>query len=133
MPVYQRKGKWEIRLQIKGQKYYRQVPEARNKPQARVAEAHLLKEIYEGRYGREGGELGATDFVKFCREVYLPTAEQRLKDAAHVRRTVETLCRHFRGKRLKDITPMLIESYKRTRLAGNSRLCRPRHPATVKG
>jgi hypothetical protein len=49
MGVYKRKGKWEVRLQMKGVRYYRQVPEAHNKGQALVAEATLRKEIYEGR------------------------------------------------------------------------------------
>jgi integrase len=132
MPIYFRNARWEIRLQFKGQKYYRQLPEAKNKAQAKVAEAHLLTEIYEGRYGREGQEIGATDFVKFARDVYLPTAQRQLKDPAKVTHVVATLCRYFRGKRLKDIKPMLIEGYKRHRLAGDSQLGRPRHPATVK-
>jgi integrase len=131
--VYKRNGKWEVRLQIRGRKYYRHVPEAANKAQALVAEATLRKEVYEGRYGRDGQEFGATDFVRFVREVFLPSARDRLRDAHHVEYVSEVLCRHFRGRRLKDITAMLIEGYKRARLAGNSRLGRPRHPATVKG
>jgi hypothetical protein len=114
-------------------KYYRQVPEALNKEQARVAEATLRKGIYEGRYGCDGQEVGATDFVKFVREVFLPSAHDRLKDTHHVDYVSEVLCRHFSGKRLKDTTSMLIEGYKRRRLSGNSRLGRPRHPVTVKG
>ena len=34
---------------------------------------------------------------------------------------------------VQDITPMLVEGYKRKRLAGNSRLGRPRLPVTVRG
>jgi integrase len=133
MGVYKRQGKWEIRLTVRGQKYYRQVPEAANKEQAKVAEASLRKEIFEGRYGRDGHEIGSTDFAKFVREVFLPSARDRLKDVHHVEYVAEALARHFRGKRLKDITPMLIEGYKRTRLSGNSQQGRPRHAATVKG
>jgi integrase len=132
MAVYKRGIKWEIRLQIKGQKYYRQVPEAQNKAQALVAEAQLRKEIYEGRYGRDGQEIGATDFVKFCKEVFLPIALERLKSPDFVNNTVRTFCQHFRGRRLKDITPMLIEGFKRQRLTSISRHGRKRHPATVK-
>lgn len=133
MAVYKRGSKWEVRLQIKGQKYYRQVPEAQNKAQALVAEAQLRREIYEGRYGRDGQEIGATDFVKFCQEVFLPTAVERLKSPTFVNNTVRMFCQHFRGKRLKDITPMLIEGFKRQRLNSISRHGRQRHPATVKG
>jgi integrase len=131
--VYKRRGKWEVRLQIRGVKYYRQVPEAQTKEQARVAEATLRKEIFEGRYGKDGREVGSTDFVKFVREVFLPSAWDRLRDTHHVDYVSEALCRHFRGKRLKDITPMLVEGYRRKRLSGNSRLGRPRLPVTVRG
>ena len=119
-------------MQVRGVKYYRQVPEAHTKEQARVAEATLRKEIFEGRYGRDGQEIGSTDFVKFVREVFLPSAHGRLKDTHQVDYVSEVLCRHFRGKRLKDITPMLIERYKRQRLTGNSKQGRPRHAVTVK-
>lgn len=133
MGVYKRRGRWEIRLTVRGQKYYRGLPEAATKAQALVAEATLRKEIYEGRYGRDGREIGSTDFAKFVREVFLPSARDRLKDVHHVEYVTEVLTRHFRGKRLKDITPMLIEGYKRKRLSGDSRQGRPRHAATVKG
>lgn len=133
MAVYKRGSKWEIRLQVKGQKYYRQVPEAQNKAQALVAEAQLRREIYEGRYGRDGQEIGATDFVKFCQEVFLPIALERIKSPVFISNTVRTLCQHFKGRRLKDITPMLIEGFKRQRLSSISRHGRKRHPATVKG
>lgn len=132
MAVYKRGSKWEIRLQVKGQKYYRQVPEAQNKSQALVAEAQLRKEIYEGRYGRDGQEIGSTDFAKFAKEVFLPTATENLKCPAFVESTIRTLCQYFKGKRLKDIKPMLVEGFKRQRLTSLSRHNRMRHPATVK-
>lgn len=72
MGVYKRKdsNRWEIRLQIRGVKYHRSEPEAQNKQQALIAEATLRREIYEGRYGRDGQEIGSTNFVKFCKEVF---------------------------------------------------------------
>ena len=134
MGVYKRKdtGVWEIKLQIKGQKYYRSVPEAQNKGQARIAEAVLRKEIYEGRYGRDGQEIGSTDFVKFCKEVYLPSIKDRLRQWACREYTVEMLCTYFRGRRLRDITPMLIEGFRRKRLSENTQYNRLRKPCTVK-
>lgn len=132
MPVYQRQkgGKWEIRLQIKGRKYYEQVPEAQNKEQAKVAEAQLRQKIYEGKYGREAG---TTDFKDFAERVYLPSVQDRVKHPEKAKYTTRILCDYFKGKKLRDITPMLIEGFKRQRLTANSLRGHSRHPATVKG
>jgi integrase/recombinase XerD len=134
MGVYKRKdtNRWEIRLQIRGVKYHRSVPEAQNKQQALIAEATLRREIYEGRYGRDGEEIGSTDFVKFCKEVYLPSIKDRLRQWKTREYTVEMLCAYFRGKRLKDITPMLIEGFRRKRLSERTQYKRLRKPCTVK-
>lgn len=134
MGVYKRKdtARWEIRLQIRGVKYHRSVPEAQNKQQALIAEATLRREIYEGRYGRDGQEIGSTDFVKFCKEVYLPSIKDRLRQWKTREYTVEMLCFYFRGKRLRDITPMLIEGFRRKRLSEHTQYKRARKPCTVK-
>ncbi|MBA2731570.1 MAG: site-specific integrase [Acidobacteria bacterium] len=134
MGVYKRKdtARWEIRLQIRGVKYHRSVPEAQNKQQALIAEATLRREIYEGRYGRDGQEIGSTDFVKFCKEVYLPSTKDRLRQWKARAYTVEMLCAYFRGRRLRDITPMLIEGFRRKRLSENTQYKRRRLPCTVK-
>jgi site-specific recombinase XerD len=123
----------DMTVQMRGVKYYRQVPEAQNEIDAKVAEATLIREIYEGRYGKEGKEIGATDFVKYCKEVYKPTVQTYLKNWKHECYNVDTLCRYFRGERLKDITRMEVEKYRKRRLAGDSKRGRPRKPITVKG
>lgn len=134
MSVYKRKktGTWEFRKTIRGVKYYRSLPEAQNRPQAEVAAAQILREIYEGRYGKEGHEIGSTDFIKFCREVYLPDIKERLRQAKNHTYKVETLCRYFKGKKLKDITLIAIQGYRRKRLAEDSHFKRPRQASTVK-
>ncbi len=133
MGVYKRKGKWEVRLQMKGAKYYRQVPEAHNKGQALLAEATLRKEIYEGRYGKEGGEIGTTDFKEFCERVYLPDIKNRLRQWKNEDYKVVTLCRFFAGKRFRDITPMVVQSYKRQRLSVETQHKGKRKASTVRG
>jgi integrase len=134
MGVYKRKdtGRWEVRLQIRGVRYHRSVPEAQNKQQALIAEATLRREVYEGRYGRDGQEIGSTDFVKFSKEVYLPSIKDRLRQWKTREYTVEMLCAYFRGKKLKDITPMLIEGFRRKRLSEKTQYGRLRKPCTVK-
>ena len=134
MGVYKRKdtGRWEIRLQIRGVKYRRAVPEALNKQMALDAEATLRREIYEGRYGQKGEEIGSTNFVEFCEQIFLPSIKDRLKQWKNEEYKVRILCVFFKGKRLKDIKPMLIESYRRKRLAEYTSRGRLRHPSAVK-
>lgn len=129
MGVYKRKGKWEVRFTIKGEKHYRQLPEATNKAQAVIAEANMRKEVYEGTWGKE---VGAEDFTAFCEETYLPHLKGHAKTYDNIKYKVDVLCRHFAGRRLKDITQLAVEGYKRARLTGNSQLGRPRKPVTVK-
>src|SRR5919206_1934162 len=109
MGVYKRKGKWEIRFTIKGKAYYRQVAEAQNKAEALVAEATMRREVYEGRYGKEGGADGAADFATFCRKQFLPAAQARVQNQKVLGYFAELLCRHFKGRTFAEITPLAVE------------------------
>jgi integrase len=115
MGVYRREGKWEVRLQIRGVKYYRRVPEAQTKAQAQVAEASLRLEIFEGRYGKEAEEVGAHDFADFARRFYLPHKRDIVSALTyrHEGYKVKALCEHFAGKRLRDVSQLAIEGYRR--------------------
>lgn len=134
MGVYKRKGKWEVRLQIRGVKYYRQVPEAANKAQAQVAEANLRLEIYEGRYGKAGEEVGAHDFVDFARRLFLPHKKDIVTPLTYKSDLyrVNVLCEHFKGKSLRDVSQLAIESFRRRLLTSPSQYGRGVTPATAK-
>lgn len=121
MGVYRRKRKdgtvlWEFRQTIRGVKYYESIPEASSKLQANVAASQILRSIYEGKYGKEGGEIGAYDFVKFVKEVYLPHAQGHLRRPDQAEYKCSPLINFFRGKRLRDITLIEIEKFRRSRL-----------------
>lgn len=134
MGVYKRKGKWEVRLQIRGVKHYRQVPEAQNKAQAQLAEAVLRQEIYEGRYGKDGREIGAHDFADFARRFYLPHKKDvvtPLTFKCDLYR-VNVLCQYFKGKRLKDISQFAVEGFRRYLLSKPTQYKRPAQPSTAK-
>jgi integrase len=121
MGLYKRKRKdgsylYEFRKTIRGVKYYEAIPEAKTKLQAQVAEADILRRIYEGRYGREGGEIGAYDFVKFVEDIYLPHAKGHLRLPEQAAYKCQPLINFFRGKRLRDITLIEVEKFRRSRL-----------------
>jgi integrase len=132
--VYQRPdtGTWEFRKTIRGRKYYESIPEAQSKLEAEVAAATILKKIYEGKYGREGGEIGAYDFCKFCDVVYLPHARGHLRQPAQAEVKVRILKSFFRGRRLREITLIEIEKYRRWRYSRDTNRKRPPCGATVR-
>lgn len=149
MGVYRRKRRdgtylYEFRQTIRGVKYYESIPEARTKLQADVAAAQILKSIYEGKYGKEGGEIGAYDFAKFVDDVYLPHAKGHVRQYHQTAYKCGILKDAFRGKRLRDITLLEVEKFRRHRLAGTlpvrasaedrrrRRCLRPARPVTVK-
>jgi integrase len=134
MGVYKRNGKWEVRLQLRGQRYYRQIPEAQNKAQAQLAEAVLRKEIYEGRYGKDGQEIGSHDFADFARCFYLPHKKDAVSPLTykHDLYRVNVLCEYFKGKRLKDVSQLAVEGFRRRLLTRPSQYKRPVTPATAK-
>jgi integrase len=131
MAVYKRKetGRWFVKFMLKGVCYRRYVPEARNKAQAQTVEAQMRQEIYEGRHGREAGAMA---FEKFVREVYRPHAEAHLKGWHGISYKLDMLCRVFKGKALRELSPMLIEGWARRRLQETTIRKHTRHPATMK-
>lgn len=132
MGVYKRKGKWEIRFTIRGKPYYRQVPEAQSKAEAQVAEATMRREVFEGRYGKEGGASTTADFVTFCREQFLPAALARVKHAQFISYSAGLLCRHFQGRTFAEITPLVVEQFRRRMLAQKSMRGKLYKPVTVR-
>src|SRR3989440_476717 len=96
--------------------------------------ATILKKIFEGKYGKEGGDLGADDFSKFCEDVYLPHAKDHLAPTTYsqVEGRIKSLKAFFRGKTLKEVTLIEIGKYRRARYAKNTRRGRPPCGATVK-
>lgn len=132
MGVYKRKGKWEVRFTIKGQPYYRQVPEARTKAEALVAEASMRREVFEGRYGREGGATGAADFVEFCQKHFLPAVLPRQRHPDQIKYFAGFLCRHFKGRKLGEITPFAVEQFRHRLLVTKSMRGSCYKPVTVR-
>ena len=113
MTVRKRGSKWHFDFQIKGKRYREAVPEARTKWQAEQAETKARDRVFEGAYGTP--ELGTQDFVEFVSETYLPWAKANKRswrtDESIANRWAET----FRGKTLREVSPLAIEKHKRDR------------------
>lgn len=121
-------GTWYFDFTIAGQRYREAVREARTQAQAERAEIAAKEEVYRGRYGLRK----SPEFAVFVRRVYLPHAEQnkrsyRQSDAVYA----PVLIRFFGDRRLAEITPMLIEQFKRQRREGVTVRGTIRAPASV--
>src|SRR5205085_2128547 len=130
MAVYKRKetGTWFYKFMIKGVTYRESIPEAGTKRQAEHVERLARQDVFEGRYGKQAG---TESFVKFVQEVYLPWARENKRSFTSDEWRCQVLCEYFKGKALRDITPMLIEKYKRERHAAHTRYGRQRSSASV--
>jgi integrase len=105
-------GTWYYDFMIRGVRYKEAVPEARIRSQAERAEVAAKEDVYNDRYGLRKSPL----FADFVSRVYLPWAEANKRgyaraDAVHSKPLID-----FFGKyKLAEITPLLIEKYKKQR------------------
>lgn len=128
MSVRKRGDKWYYDFIVCHTRYRGVIPEARNKARAQKAKAKIRLDVYEGRY--ENGSLRS--FTEFVEQVYMPDAQANKRsflsaDAIHVK----VILKQFGNWQLNEITPMLIERFKRERVATPVRGGRPRSAATV--
>lgn len=128
MAVYKRGNVYYVDKQLKGIRYKRAIPEARTKKQAELVEAQLIQSVFDGTFGRESQSIL---FEKFIADVYTPHARENKRSWSQETYKLKLFCDFFKGKQMRDISPMLIEKYKRTRAAGHTKLGRLRSPATV--
>jgi integrase len=112
---------------IRGKRYRFAVPEATTRKQAERAEAKLKTEIFEARYGSKG----KSSFVKFVDEVYLPWSKENKRSWKHDELYAKIIKDFFRGYNFEDISPLLIEKFKRTRRAGLTNRGEQRAASTV--
>lgn len=147
MPVENRGTKrsphWRYAFTIRGVRYREAIPEARTKFEAEQAETEAKKAVFEGRYGRPTGEY---DFAKFVGDpdakdddfeagAYLAWAKENKRSWRHDRFRARVLIEFFRGKTFVQISPMLIEKFKKERreskVTFKKKPDRPRSPASV--
>jgi integrase len=130
MGVTKRKdtGVWVVKGRMAGESYYYYAKEAQNRPQAKEIERQIRQMIFEGRWGTVSGEMS---FETFVRQHFIPHAEKHQKGWARCRIQVEWLIRQFKGRRLKDFTPLFLEGWKRARAQTATHLKRQPQPATI--
>jgi integrase len=125
------KGTWWIEFSLRGNYVHESIPGARTQSQAERAESKHREEIYEGKY-----DPGKKLFSEFVDETFLPWSTANKRSYREDEQRSVTLKDFFGEKHLRDIKPMMIEKFKRERLATPTKhdteeRPRPRTPASV--
>ncbi|HSP62230.1 MAG TPA: site-specific integrase [Pyrinomonadaceae bacterium] len=125
------KGTWWIEFSLRGNYVHESIPGARTQAQAERAENKRREEIYEGKYNPV-----KKLFSEFVDETFLPWSTANKRSHREDDQRSVTLKAFFGEKHLRDIKPMMIEKFKRERLATPTKhdteeRPRPRTPASV--
>ena len=143
MPVENRgtakRPRWRYAFTIRGVRYRAAIPEARTKFEALQAEIEAKQAIFEGRYGRPSG---AHDFVayvgdphaehdEFADGTYLAWAKMNKRSWQYDRCRAQVLIEFFRGKTFAQISPLLVEKFKKHRRESLTKRGAPLRPATI--
>ncbi|MFL6228925.1 MAG: tyrosine-type recombinase/integrase [Pyrinomonadaceae bacterium] len=131
--------RWRYAFTIRGVRYRAAVPEARTKYEAEQAEVEAKKAVFEGRFGRPTGEHDFAKFVgdpdaetdEFAEDTYLAWAKINKRSWVHDKFRAKVLVNFFRGKTFAQISPLLVEKYKRERRESITKRGGTRAPATV--
>ena len=125
------KGTWWIEFSLRGNYVHESIPGARTQAQAERAETKRREEIYEGKY-----DPGKKLFSEFVDETFLPWSTANKRSHREDAQRCVPLKAFFGEKQLRDIKPMMIERFKRERLAtptmhDKPERPKPRSPASV--
>lgn len=111
MAVYQNdKGRWYYKFQIDGREFHRAAKGAKSQKDAEKIEARIKTDIYMGNYGfveHKGNRL-----FEELEKIYSEYARVNKISWRAERCYVKSLLEYFRGKKLKEITPQMIEKYR---------------------
>ncbi len=127
MSVFQRNGHWYLSITVNGKRIRQAIKEARTLRQAEKAERILRDEIYENRFG--GG--GQRNFAEFVETSYKPFAKEHKRGYTVERSILNVLIEKFGKRRLIEITPEIVENFKRERAAEITTRGKLRSKATV--
>jgi integrase len=129
MSVYKRGSHWHYRFRVRRVRYRGSLPEARTKWEAEQAESKIKQEIFEGRFGLV--ELSSEKLVDFINKIFLPWSKANKRSWRHDVFRTRTICDYFGSKTFREMSPLLIEKFKRDRRESITRRESVRSPASV--
>ena len=129
MAVKQKNGRWYFQFQIRGKEYHRAIPEATSRRDAEKAEIRFKSDLLQGKYDLIENK-GKQTFEEL-EKVYTEYAKVNKKTWKNERWVVEKMLLFFKGKQLKDISPMMIEKYRSERKKQGKKDGSPLKNATI--
>ena len=103
--------------------------EASTKWEAEQAESKIKQEIFEGRFGLV--DLGSERLADFISKTFLPWSKANKRSWRHDVFRARTICDYFGTKTFREMSPLLIEKFKRDRRESITRRGKVRSPASV--
>lgn len=125
----QKKPRWYADFTIRGDRKRPSLPEARTKAEAVEAENALLRRVFEGTYG--AAVAGSRLFSEFVDIDYMPWAKTNKRTWQNDERHALILKQAFTGKKLRDVSPLMIEKLKRELASQTTKFGTSRAPASV--
>lgn len=129
MSVFKRGSKWCYDFWVNGKRYRGSIPEARVKAQAERAEHAMRDQVYEGTYGKQ--KTPAPLLRDFITDTFLPWSKVNKRTWVHDEFRSRPLIKALGNKPMDEISPILIEKYKRDRRASKTARGAERAPSTV--
>jgi integrase len=126
--VRKRGDRWYFDFMVRRVRYRGAIPEARTKWQAEKAEASIRLEVYDGKYGRSAGNQLVSEFVE---TVYLPWSRANKRSSRDDELHTKVITDFFCEKTFDQISPLLVEKFKKQRRESITRYDRQRRPASV--
>jgi integrase len=109
MALRKRGKRWMLDVYIDGNRRREMIPHARREKQAKKAEIKLQQELFDNRFNTQKDVPLLSDFID---EHFLPWSRTNKRSWRSDRWRATSLKTFFAGKRLNEITPILIEKFK---------------------
>jgi integrase len=129
MSVKKRGKRWYFDFKVAGARFREVIPGARTKWQAEQAETKARDEVFEGRIGIR--QLGKQLLSQFVADTYVPWAKANKRTWRNDEIIANQWAEKFKGKILREISPLAIEKVKRERAESITRRGTTRSPASV--
>ena len=121
-------GRWYYDFMIRRQRYRGVIPEALNKAQAEEAEVRMRHKVFEGKYRPQADNVMLAEFID---NVYLPWARLNKRHPRNDLMHCKAIKEFFGKKTFAQISPILIEKFKRQRRESITIFGKQRTPASV--
>jgi site-specific recombinase XerD len=118
-----------LTFKVAGARFREVIPGARTKWQAEQAETAARDDVFEGRLGVR--QLGKQLLSEFVAETFVPWSKANKRTWRNDEIIANQWAERFRGKTLREISPLAIEKVKRDRAQSITRRGTTRSPASV--